>query len=131
MEQKHAILAGYAAAAELMVLYHAGVRLRLPHSITISAWYGLNLIHTCLLVLGGWCCQPSIKSASACQARAVRHAFPLSAVCVFTGIEDVENELLKPAKQGTLNVLHSVSKSLDTVKRVVLTSSFAGEHGLI
>ncbi|KAK9812007.1 hypothetical protein WJX73_008070 [Symbiochloris irregularis] len=40
-------------------------------------------------------------------------------------IEDPENDLVKPAKEGTLNVLKSVAKSKDTVKRVVLTSSFA------
>ena len=58
------------------------------------------------------------------------HVLPLNAVNMFAGVEDVENELLKPAKQGTLNVLQSVSKSLDTVKRVVLTSSFAGDSEL-
>ncbi|KAK9792717.1 hypothetical protein WJX73_002527 [Symbiochloris irregularis] len=41
------------------------------------------------------------------------------------GVEDPENELVKPAKEGTLNLLKSVAKSKDTVKRVVLTSSFA------
>ncbi|KAK9792721.1 hypothetical protein WJX73_005793 [Symbiochloris irregularis] len=41
------------------------------------------------------------------------------------GVEDPENDLVKPAKEGTLNVLKSVAKSKDTIKRVVLTSSFA------
>ncbi|KAK9812018.1 hypothetical protein WJX73_009173 [Symbiochloris irregularis] len=40
-------------------------------------------------------------------------------------IEDPEEDVIKPARLGTLNVLKSVVKSRDTVKRVVLTSSFA------
>ncbi len=41
--------------------------------------------------------------------------------------EDPEAFFVKPAVEGTKNVLSSVLKSKDTVKRVVLTSSFAGE----
>ena len=41
--------------------------------------------------------------------------------------EDPEAFFVKPAVEGTKNVLSSVLKSKGTVKRVVLTSSFAGE----
>ena len=43
-------------------------------------------------------------------------------------MEDGQRDLVDPAVKGTKNVLSAVGKSLDTVKRVVLTSSFAGEH---
>lgn len=39
---------------------------------------------------------------------------------------DPHKELIQPAMHGTQNVLSSVAKSKDTVKRVVLTSSVAG-----
>eukprot|EP01121_Diplochlamys_sp_Union-15-3_P008653 TRINITY_DN2314_c0_g1_i1.p1 TRINITY_DN2314_c0_g1~~TRINITY_DN2314_c0_g1_i1.p1 ORF type:complete len:324 (-),score=62.26 TRINITY_DN2314_c0_g1_i1:13-984(-) len=39
--------------------------------------------------------------------------------------EDAQKELIEPALKGTLNVLHAVEKSADTVKRVILTSSVA------
>ncbi len=39
---------------------------------------------------------------------------------------DTQKELVEPALEGTTTVLESVAKSKDTVKRVVLTSSFAG-----
>lgn len=45
---------------------------------------------------------------------------------LIAGVEDPENELIKPAAQGTKNVLSSAVKSKDTVKRVIVTSSFAG-----
>ena len=35
-------------------------------------------------------------------------------------------DLVEPAVHGTQNVLSSVAKSKDTVKRVIQTSSFAG-----
>ena len=41
-------------------------------------------------------------------------------------VEDGQRDLVDPAVKGTKNVLGAVAKSLDTVKRVVLTSSFAG-----
>ncbi len=41
--------------------------------------------------------------------------------------KDPEAFFVKPAVEGTQNVLSSVLKSKDTVKRVVLTSSMAGE----
>ena len=41
-------------------------------------------------------------------------------------MEDGQRDLVDPAVKGTKNVLSAVAKSLDTVKRVVLTSSFAG-----
>lgn len=41
--------------------------------------------------------------------------------------DDVEKELVEPALEGTTTVLESVAKSKDTVRRVVLTSSFAGK----
>lgn len=40
--------------------------------------------------------------------------------------EDPDKFFVKPAVEGTKNVLSSVAKHKDTVKRVVLTSSFAG-----
>lgn len=42
--------------------------------------------------------------------------------------EDTQKELVEPALEGTTTVLESVAKSKDTIKRVVLTSSFAGRH---
>ncbi|ALC82954.1 MULTISPECIES: NAD-dependent epimerase/dehydratase family protein [Bacillus] len=45
-----------------------------------------------------------------------------------SGIKDAYNELVKPAKEGTRNVLLSVNKA-DSVKRVILTSSVAAVHG--
>ena len=41
---------------------------------------------------------------------------------------DPYEELINPAMHGTRNVLSSVAKSKDTVKRIVLTSSVAGEN---
>lgn len=41
------------------------------------------------------------------------------------GVEDNERDLLKPAIDGTLNILKSVHEFAPQVKRVVLTSSFA------
>jgi len=41
-------------------------------------------------------------------------------------VENGQRDLVDPAVNGTKNVLGAVAKSLDTVKRVVLTSSFAG-----
>ena len=49
-------------------------------------------------------------------------------------VEDGQRDLVDPAVKGTKNVLSAVAKSLDTVKRVVLTSSFAGaqdKHQLV
>lgn len=43
-------------------------------------------------------------------------------------VEDGQRDLVDPAVNGTKNVLGAVAKSLDTVKRVVLTSSFAGSR---
>jgi nucleoside-diphosphate-sugar epimerase len=45
-----------------------------------------------------------------------------------TGIKDPENELVRPARDGTRNVLESAKRS-PTVKRVVLTSSVAAIYG--
>ena len=42
--------------------------------------------------------------------------------------KDSPDELIKPAVHGTQNVLASVARSKDTVKRVVLTSSVACER---
>ncbi|KAJ5345954.1 NAD dependent epimerase/dehydratase [Penicillium brevicompactum] len=41
------------------------------------------------------------------------------------GVEDNERDLLRPAIDGTLNILNSVHKHAPQVERVVLTSSFA------
>ena len=40
-------------------------------------------------------------------------------------ITDPQKQLVEPAVKGTENVLRSVAKARDTVKRVVLTSSVA------
>ena len=42
----------------------------------------------------------------------------------------VQKELIEPALNGTKNVLGSVAKTKGTIKRVVLTSSFAGKLAL-
>ena len=42
-------------------------------------------------------------------------------------VTDAKKQLIEPAVDGTKNVLLSVAKHIDTIKRVVLTSSFAGE----
>lgn len=46
----------------------------------------------------------------------------------FIGSKNPEEELIKPAKQGTKNVLESANRT-DSVKRVVLTSSCAAIYG--
>jgi len=45
-----------------------------------------------------------------------------------TGIKNPEEELIKPAKEGTRNVLNSAKRNT-TVKRIVLTSSVAAIYG--
>ena len=40
----------------------------------------------------------------------------------------LQKELIEPAVNGTKNVLGAVAKAKDSVKRVVLTSSFAGNY---
>jgi nucleoside-diphosphate-sugar epimerase len=40
-------------------------------------------------------------------------------------VENNERDLLNPALKGTLGVLESIHKNAPTVKRVVITSSFA------
>jgi nucleoside-diphosphate-sugar epimerase len=45
-----------------------------------------------------------------------------------TGIKNPEEELIRPAKEGTRNVLESAKRN-PTVKRVVLTSSVAAIYG--
>ena len=45
-----------------------------------------------------------------------------------TGIKNPEEELIRPAKEGTRNVLESAKRN-PTVKRVVLTSSLAAIYG--
>ena len=42
-------------------------------------------------------------------------------------VTDPKKELIEPAVEGTKNVLASVAKHTDSIKRVVLTSSFAGK----
>ena len=42
-------------------------------------------------------------------------------------VTDPQKQLIGPAVNGTKNVLSSVAKHKDTIKRVVLTSSFACE----
>jgi nucleoside-diphosphate-sugar epimerase len=45
-----------------------------------------------------------------------------------TGIKNPEEELIRPAKQGTRNVLESAKRN-PTVKRIVLTSSYVAIYG--
>lgn len=45
----------------------------------------------------------------------------------FREVTDPQKQLIGPAVNGTKNVLLSVAKHKDTIKRVVLTSSFACE----
>jgi nucleoside-diphosphate-sugar epimerase len=47
---------------------------------------------------------------------------------VARNIKAAENQLLKPAKQGTLHVLEAANR-VESVKRVVLTSSVVGVYG--
>jgi hypothetical protein len=47
-------------------------------------------------------------------------------VCLLQPDNDPHKELIEPAVHGTKNVLQSVARSKNTVKRVVLTSSVAG-----
>lgn len=47
---------------------------------------------------------------------------------VIAGIDDAEAELVRPALDGTENVLHAVERT-DSVKRVVLTSSVVAVYG--
>ena len=42
-------------------------------------------------------------------------------------LQTVQKELVDPALQGTRNVLKSVAKHKKSVKRLILTSSFAGK----
>lgn len=83
------------------------------------------------------CCSCPFLSgngASAYQAR--KRLFVQGSKCVrkcvllasSRTVEDGQRDLVDPAVKGTKNVLSAVAKSLDTVKRVVLTSSFAGAH---
>ena len=47
-------------------------------------------------------------------------------ISVCREVEDPQKDLVDPALLGTRNVLNAAVKSKATVKRVVLTSSFAG-----
>ncbi len=47
---------------------------------------------------------------------------------VISGIKDAEQELVKPALEGTRNVLNSINET-ETVKKVVLTSSVVSIYG--
>lgn len=48
-----------------------------------------------------------------------------------TDVADAKKQLIEPAVGGTENVLSSVAKHSKTIKRVVLTSSFAGEWSAV
>ena len=48
----------------------------------------------------------------------------------FREVTDPQKQLIGPAVNGTKNVLASVAKHKDTIKRVVLTSSFACKQPL-
>ena len=45
---------------------------------------------------------------------------------LYRDVQDPMKDLVEPAVHGTQNVLSSVAKSKDTVKKVIQTSSFAG-----
>ena len=45
-----------------------------------------------------------------------------------SGVKDPEKELIKPAQQGTINVLET-AKKISCVKRIILTSSVAAIYG--
>ena len=60
------------------------------------------------------------------QSKGADYIFHLASPFVAGAPEDPEAFFVKPAVDGTKNVLSSVLKSKDTIKRVVLTSSFAG-----
>ncbi|KAG9043967.1 methylglyoxal reductase (NADPH-dependent) gre2 [Tulasnella sp. UAMH 9824] len=47
-----------------------------------------------------------------------------------TDVRDVEEDLYKPAIQGTVGILESIKANAPTVKRVVVTSSFASVNNL-
>ncbi|KAG8919992.1 methylglyoxal reductase (NADPH-dependent) gre2 [Tulasnella sp. 417] len=47
-----------------------------------------------------------------------------------TDVKDVEEDLYRPAIQGTLGILESIKANAPTVKRVVVTSSFAAVNDL-
>lgn len=70
-----------------------------------------------------------LKSASFDEAAAnceliIHTASPFS----ITNVKDPEEELIRPAKEGTVNVLESVNRSA-SAKRVVLTSSVVAVYG--
>ena len=70
-----------------------------------------------------------LKSASFDEAVAnceliIHTASPFS----ITNVKDPEEELIRPAKEGTVNVLESVNRSA-SAKRVVLTSSVVAVYG--
>ncbi len=46
----------------------------------------------------------------------------------FIEVEDPQRDLIDPAVKGTANVLSSVIKDKDAVKRTIVTSSVAGEN---
>ncbi|KIO34524.1 hypothetical protein M407DRAFT_240425 [Tulasnella calospora MUT 4182] len=47
-----------------------------------------------------------------------------------TDVKDVEEDLYRPAIQGTVGILESIKANAPTVKRVVVTSSFASVNNL-
>lgn len=78
------------------------------------------------------CINPAIASWSAAPPTCVLPMLQVvSALTTLLDLPQVENdahkELIQPAVDGTKNVLSSVAKSKDTVKRVILTSSVAGD----
>lgn len=56
----------------------------------------------------------------------LQHHVKLGMAC--RDVKDPMKDLVEPAVHGTQNVLSSVAKSKDTVKRIIQTSSFAGRH---
>ncbi len=60
-------------------------------------------------------------------SRAVNLVHYISVTAACRDVEDPVRDLVEPAVHGTQNVLSSVAKSKDTVKRVIQTSSFAGK----
>jgi hypothetical protein len=75
-------------------------------------------------IFSGFCCMLGAESSCwpANQYRFIQAAQ--------VHVDDAESQLLRPAVEGTANVLRAAAAATSTVKRVVLTSSVAGVWGV-